>query len=148
MTAPVVVPRAQLRRELRPGRLLLGSAAVAVLVMALCLWAGDGRPAPAPRGLPDAGLGTGWALPVVRTLADLAGILTVGLLLAGGLLVPARDGLLRGPRLRWTRAARWSALLWAAVVVVEIVLTLSNVLASPLPDVADPALLWSFVRDI
>lgn len=148
MTAPAVAPRAQVVRELRPGRVLLGSLAVALVVMALCLWAGDGRPAPAAPGLPDEGLGTEWALPVLRTLADLAGILTVGLLLAGGLLVPAREGVLRGPRLRWTRAARWSALVWAGAVLVEVVLTLSNVLATPVPGVLDPALLWSFVRDI
>ncbi|MFN8147079.1 MAG: cytochrome c oxidase assembly protein [Candidatus Nanopelagicales bacterium] len=148
MTAPAVAPRAPLVRELRPGPLLLGSTALALVVMALCLWAGDGRPAPADPGLPDAGPLTGWGLPVFRTLADLAGVLTVGLLLAGGLLVPARDGVLRGPRLRWTRAARWSALAWAGAVTLEVVLTLSNVLAQPLPDVLDPALLWSFVRDI
>ena len=148
MTAPAVAPRAQPLTQLRPGPLLLGSTALALVVMALCLWAGDGRPVGAAAGLPDAGPLTGWGLPVVRTLADLAGILTVGLLLAGGLLVPARDGVLRGPRLRWTRAARWSALAWAGAVVLEVVLTLSNVLASPLPGVLDPALLWSFVRDI
>ncbi|MFN8148807.1 MAG: cytochrome c oxidase assembly protein [Candidatus Nanopelagicales bacterium] len=148
MTAPAVAPRAQLVRELRPGPLLLGSTAIALVVMAACLWAGDGRPVPSPAGLPDAGLGTEWALPVVRTVADLAGILTVGLLLAGGLLVPAREGVLRGPRLKWTRAARWSALVWAGAVVVQVVLTLSNVLAQPVPGILDPALLWSFVRDI
>jgi putative copper resistance protein D len=132
----------------RPGRVIVGSLLVAVVVMALLLWTGDGRPVASPPGIPDAGSGTEWALPAMRVVADLAAILTVGLLLAGAVLVPARDGILQGARLRWTRTARWSALAWAAAVVAQVVLTLSDVLAEPVPSVLDPALLWSFVRDI
>jgi len=131
-----------------PSRLIVGSILVAVVVAVALLWSGDGRPVASPPGLPDAGGGTEWALPVFRVLADLAAILTIGLLLAGAVLVPARDGVLQGARLRWTRAARWSALVWAAAVVAEVVLTLSDVLAQPVPSVLDPALIWSFVRDI
>jgi putative copper resistance protein D len=133
---------------IRPLWLIVGAAVVGVAVVALCLWTGDGRPAPSPPGLPDPGAGTEWALPAVRVLADLAAILTVGLLLAGAVLVPARDGELRGARLRWTRAARWSALAWAVAVVAEVVLSLSDILAEPVPSVLDPALLWSFVDQI
>jgi cytochrome c oxidase assembly factor CtaG/putative copper export protein len=132
----------------RPAALLAGAAAVAIGSTALLLWVGDGRPVAATDGLPDPGLGTLWALPLSRTLSDLAGILTVGLLLAGAVLVPARDGELRGARLRWTRAARWSALAWAAAVVVQTALTLSDVLAQPLSQALDLAQLWSFVSSI
>ena len=132
----------------RASRLLLGALVLGIAVMALVLWSGDGRPAPSPEGLPDPGAGTSWLLPVMRTVSDLASILTVGLLLAGAVLVPARDGELRGARLTWTRAARWSALVWAAAVVAQVVLTLSDVLAQPVPDILDPSLLWSFVSDI
>jgi putative copper resistance protein D len=132
----------------RPVRLIVGSILVGVVVMALLLWTGDGRPVASPPGIPDAGDATEWGLPVLRVLTDLAAILTIGLLLAGAVLVPARDGVLQGARLRWTRAARWSALGWAAAVVAEVVLTLSDVLGQPVPSVLDPALLWSFVRDI
>ena len=145
MTGP---PRGSSGSDVRARTVILGSLGIAVLVMVVCLWSGDGRPVGAEPGLPDAGPGTAWALPVVRTLADLAGILTVGLLLAGAVLVPARDGELSGARLRWTRTARWAALVWSIAVVVEIVLTLSNVLAQPLPGVLDPSLVWSFVRQI
>ncbi|MBI1376351.1 MAG: copper resistance protein CopD [Frankiales bacterium] len=138
--APARVPRAS--------RLLAGWAVVGVLATAVVLWSGDGRPAPAPAGLPDPGLLTLWALPPVRTLVDLAGILTVGLLLAGAVLVPARAGELRGERLRWTRAARWTALAWAVLAAVEIVLSLSDIVAAPLSQVLDPAQLWSFATDI
>jgi putative copper resistance protein D len=125
-----------------------GSVLISVVAAAALLWVGDGRPVSGVDGLPDPGLGTQWGLPVARTLADLAGILTVGLLLAGAVLVPAREGQLRGARLRWTRAARWSALVWAVAVVVEGLLTFSDVLAQPVGDILDTTLLWSFVRDI
>lgn len=130
-------------------RLLVGLApVVALVVMALLLWAGDGRPATAPDGLPDPGLGTQWAVPVLRVLGVLASVLTVGLLLLGAVLVPARDGLLRGARLTWTRAARWAALGWAVVVVAQVVTSLSDIIALTIGEVLDPTLLWSFLTDV
>jgi putative copper resistance protein D len=136
------------RGPVRPSRLLAAALALGVGAAVLLLWVGDGRPAAEIEGLPDPGAGTVWGLPVARAVADLAAVLTVGLLLLGAVLVPARDGELRGERLRWTRAARWAALVWAASVAVLAVLTLSDVLAAPVPDVLDPALLWSFLVDI
>ena len=132
----------------RPSRLLAASAAIAVVVALLLLWVGDGRPAANLDGLPDPGPGTGWGLPVARVIGDLAAVLTVGLLLLGAVLVPARDGELRGERLRWTRAARWAGLVWAGAVMALALLTLSDVLATPVSEVLDPALLWSFLVDI
>ena len=132
----------------RPWRLLVGALVVALVALGLVLWTGDGRPAPAPPGIPDPGPGTEWALPSLRVVADLAAVLTVGLLLAGAVLVPARDGVLTGARLRWTRAARWAGLAWAVASGAEILLSLSDVLAQPLSGVLDPTLVWSFVRDI
>ena len=148
MTTTAGVPARTGVAPVRAGRLLVGAVVVALAMLVLVLWTGDGRPSPAPVGIPDAGVGTGWGLPAIRTLADLAAVLTVGLLLAGAALVPARDGVLTGSRLRWTRAARWSAAVWVAATLLEVVLSLSDILASPLAQVIDPALLWSFVRDI
>ncbi len=150
MTASVTAPpdTGSVASPVRPARLLGGAVLIAVVVAAVFLWTGDGRPVASPDGLPDPGAGTSWGLPVARVLADLTAILTVGLLLAGAVLVPARDGALRGARLRWTRAARWSALVWVAAVLAEVVLTLSDVIAQPVPAVLDPTLLWSFVSDI
>lgn len=132
----------------RPAALLGAAVVVAVTVMALLLWVGDGRPVTAPDGLPDPGLGTQWAVPVLRVLGDLAAVLTVGLLLLGAVLVPARDGLLRGARLTWTRAARWSALVWSVVVLGQMLTSLSDIIALPLGEVLDPTLVWSFVSDV
>ena len=123
-------------------------AIAAMAATAVFLWMGDGRPAPSPVGIPDPGLGTSWALPMCRTMSDLAGILTIGFLLLGAFLVPARDGVLAGARLTWTRAARWSASVWAIFVVFQAIFTLSNVLAEPLPEAADPTVLWSFFTQI
>ena len=148
MTATVTTTSTPARSGVGPTRVLLGSLVVGVVITTLLLWTGDGRPVASPPGIPDPGSGTEWGLPVLRVVADLAAILTVGLLLAGAVLVPARDGELRGARLRWTRAARWSALVWAAALVASVALSLSDVLAEPVPSVLDPALLWSFVRDI
>lgn len=136
------------QKSVRSGPLLIVWTAAALVAALMFLWLGDGRPAPSPVGIPDPGLGTAWALPVVRTLSDLAGILTIGLLLLGAFLVPARDGVLAGARLTWTRAARWSAAAWALCIVLQALFTLSNVLAQPLPEAADSTVLWSFFTQI
>ena len=148
MTTQTQSPPKQSLPSPRSGPLLVSWAVTALFTAALFLWLGDGRPAASPAGIPDPGLGTAWVLPVVRTLSDLAGILTIGLLLLGAFLVPARDGVLAGARLTWTRAARWSAVVWAVCIALQAIFTLSNVLAQPLPQAADPTVLWSFFTQI
>lgn len=148
MTTQTQSPPKQSLLSLRSGPLVVSWVVTALFTSALFLWLGDGRPAASPVGIPDPGLGTAWALPVVRTLSDLAGILTIGLLLLGAFLVPARDGVLAGARLTWTRAARWSAMVWAVCIALQAIFTLSNVLAQPLPQAADPTVLWSFFTQI
>lgn len=132
----------------RPTQVAAAAVVVAVAVLVLCLWVGDGRPVAAPTGLPDAGAVTLWGLPVVRVLADLAGIVTVGLLVVSSMLVPARKGVLAGSGLRWARAARWTAGTWALLLAVTAVLTLSDLLGSPVSSVLDSTLLTSFLLDI
>ncbi len=134
--------------SLAVGPMLFVWTVTGLVAAAVFLWTGDGRPVPSPVGIPDPGVGTTWALPVFRTMSDLAAILTIGLLLLGAFLVPARDGVLAGARLTWTRAARWSAAVWAICIVFQAIFTLSNVLAEPLPEAADPSVLWSFLTQI
>ena len=79
-------------------RWVAGVALVTVSVLVVVLLAGGGAPQPVPAGLPDSGPVTGWGLPSVRLLTDLAGLATVGLLLAAGLLLSvAGDDAGRGP---------------------------------------------------
>ena len=73
-------------------RWVAGVALVTVSVLVVVLLAGGGAPQPVPAGLPDSGPVTGWGLPSVRLLADLAGLATVGLLLAAGLLLLLAGG--------------------------------------------------------
>ena len=148
MTKTQVLASGTKTQQMHPSMLLMTWTIAGLCSAALFLWMGDGRPAPSPVGIPDPGLGTSWGLPITRTLSDLAAILTIGFLLLGAFLVPAREGVLAGARLTWTRAARWSALLWVVCVLLQSLFTLSNVLAQPLPEAADPTVLWSFVTQI
>jgi len=117
----------------------------AALVVAL--GSGDDAPQGAPLGVPDSGALTGWAIPVFRLVSDLAGMTTIGLLLAAALLLPAPDGQLTGLSLRSSRAAGRAALVWAAAALVLVILTISDFLAIPVTDALSGPLIVSVVRD-
>ena len=51
-------------------RWALGTTLVATAVLVVVLLAGGGAPQPVPAGLPDAGLLTGWGLPIVKLASD------------------------------------------------------------------------------
>ena len=125
-----------------------GAALVAVAVLVVVLAAGGGAPQPVPAGLPDSGPVTGWGLPVARVVADLAGIVTVGLLLAAAVLVPSPAARLVPVAGRGTQVAVRSATAWAAAVVVELLLTLSDVLGVPPAQALDASQLRSFVAQV
>ncbi len=83
-------------------------------------------------GLPWAGSGTAWALPIARFLHDAAAIVTVGFLLLAVALLPDRKGAL-GPSARVAmRVARAAAGVWLLAIVVEGLLALSQEAAVPL----------------
>lgn len=115
------------------------AAAVAgLVVLVVVLLAGGGAPEPPPPGLPSPGPVTGWGLPVSRLAADVLAVATVGLLLAGAVL-------LRGPEephsprdtlaVRASRHAAVAAAGWALAAFVGIGLTVSSVLGRPLTEV-------------
>ncbi len=125
-----------------------GTALIAVAVLVAVLVAGGGAPQPVPAGLPDPGPITGWGLPVARLLADLAGLLTIGLLLAAALLLPSPPDRLADVSWRGVRLAGRVAVVWAAAVVAELLLTASEFLGLAPADALEPTTLISFVTEI
>ncbi|MGI8675385.1 MAG: cytochrome c oxidase assembly protein [Nocardioidaceae bacterium] len=112
---------------------------VSVLVLALVL--GHGAHGEVPEGLPDPGPVTNWGLPILRTLTDLAGVLTVGLLLTAVLLLPSTDGQLRGLCFRAVRAAGRVALVWSVIPLGSYLLTVSDIFAVPVANALSASLL-------
>src|SRR4051812_8095465 len=98
--------------------------AVCTLVIAMSL--SGAVEASTPIGIPEPGRVTDWGLPISRLVADLAAVATVGLLLVPSLLLPSRTPELRGASVDLVAATRWTALAWAAAVVVQTVFTVSD----------------------
>jgi cytochrome c oxidase assembly factor CtaG/putative copper export protein len=128
-------------------RVALLAVVLAGCALVIAMIAGGAAPAETPAGLPEPGPLTEWGLPVMRLLADLASIVTVGLLVVPTMLLPARGPELRGAGIDLVAATRWSALGWAAAVVCLTVLTVSDILAAPVYDLS-PAEVQSFVFQI
>lgn len=106
----------------------LGTVLVSVVVLVVVLSVGGGAPQPSPAGLPDAGPLTGWGLPVIRLLVDLAGVTTVGLVLVASRVVhvapAAADEALP--------VAGQVAAVWSALATVQALLFMSEAQAAPL----------------
>lgn len=120
-------------------------ATVTVLVVALSL--GSGASQPAGPGLADPGSLTTWGLPAVRLLCDATGIATIGLLCAAVFLLPSPNGELTGLCLRACRAASRIALVWSVAALLQLVLTVSEAFAEPVPAVLNRPLLGGFVHE-
>jgi putative copper export protein len=109
-----------------------------VVTLVIVLVAGGGAPVAAPTGLPDAGLISGWGVPVLRLFADLAGVvaaaglLTTAFLLGG--IVHETDGSAAATR----RLARWGAGSIAVAALAQIPLTFSQFAGRPLTGVTLP----------
>jgi len=106
------------------------------LIIGVTLWlALDlGHGVAPPSSIADPGRLTVWAVPVLRLLADISAVLTVGLLLTATLLLPAPGGELAGLALRASRSASWFALAWAASAMAYGVFSASDVLGVPVSD--------------
>jgi putative copper export protein len=105
----------------------------------------SGTPAvPVLAGLPDAGEFTRLALPLARTAYDIAAIGVCGTLLLGIVLLPSgRADLAPAAEAAMRSASRWAAS-WAVSAVALLLLTLSDVLARPVPRVMSWEILGQF----
>jgi putative copper resistance protein D len=113
---------------------LLG-VAIAIFVAAGLTALSGSRPL-AALGLPDPGGLTTYGLPVVRTLSEIAAILTVGALLAAAFLTPPeRDGFLGLTGYRALRAASYTSGTWTVAALLMIPLTIADTLGRPLTSV-------------
>ena len=112
-----------------------------VPLLLIVLWVAGSLLPPGDVGIPQAPWSTWVSLPVVRYGRDIAAAITLGCVIVGGLVVPSRS--IRA--LRW--ASAW-ALLWLGILVVQFILTISDVLAVPLSGALDPTTMWSVVTQV
>jgi cytochrome c oxidase assembly factor CtaG/putative copper export protein len=125
------------RQRVRAVPAVVGAAAAVTLVAALIFGhAVDDAVLP---GIPSPGALTEWALPVATLVANLLGVLTVGLTVTAAFLLPG-DGPSVGAH-GWLllRRATWLALAWAVSSLVLIVLNVSDVLGTPVHELGGPA---------
>lgn len=128
-------------------RWVAGTTLAATLVLVVALVLGGGAPQPAPSGIPDPGALTGWGLPIVKALVDMAAFATLGLLLAAVFLLPSEGTTVQGLASQAVRWAGRTALAWAVLTVAYYVFTVSDVFAVPLSGVASWPLLSSLATE-
>ena len=138
--SPVSTPRA--RRLTATGMVAAG-----LLALYLLLALGGGAPVPEPRGLPDPGPVTGWALPVLTYAGQLLGIAVVGALLVPVLMTTATTGELSGRAFRAVRTVAPLSLVWGVVTLTLLLLTYSDQFAVPIRHL-DLHEVWGFARTV
>ena len=130
---------------------LLTAALLAVTVAALMssLVIADGGYTPSAPGLPDPGPLVGWGTPILRLLTTIAGITTVGWLLAAAFVDPSgRNGVLSPLGRRDILRAAWSAGVWAGLALVQLVFTLALVLGLPLAETITPEVMSTYANEL
>jgi cytochrome c oxidase assembly factor CtaG/putative copper export protein len=116
-------------------------ALIAVVVAGGLIALTGARPA-AALGLPDPGTLTTVGLPVVRVVAEICMVLTIGsVLLAAFLVPPQRSGYLDVAGYRALRAGSWTAAGWTAASLLMVPLSVADALGRPVGQVLDPGLL-------
>ena len=122
---------------------------LAVAAMAVGLVIGGGTYEAPPVGLPDVGGLIGWGTPVLRTLTDIAAVVTIGFLLAAVVLDPSgKDGTVsRAGRSDLIRAAV-AALVWALLALAQSVFVVGNVLGLQFSEAISPDVLTTYALDL
>ncbi|MFI5495944.1 cytochrome c oxidase assembly protein [Actinoplanes sp. NPDC051859] len=110
------------------------SAAAVVLVVAL-LGGGAVDDAALP-GIAGAGMFTEWGLPTVTLVTTVLGILTVGTAVTAAFLLPGDGPSVAAHGWLLLRRATWLALGWAGGAAATLVLTVSDVLGTPVPQLS------------
>lgn len=129
---------------LAPALIVLAVAAMAVGLVV----SGSSYAAP-PAGIPDVGGLIGWGTPVLRTLTDIAAVVTIGFLLAAVVLDPSgKDGTVsRAGRVDLVRAAV-AALVWALLALAQSVFVVGNALGLQFSEAISPDVLTTYAFDL
>ncbi|MFC6565623.1 cytochrome c oxidase assembly protein [Actinoplanes utahensis] len=136
-----------MRSALRTPALALTAAATAVLALVAASRFGGAVDSTTLPGIPGPGAFTGWALPVVRMLANLLGVLTAGLTVTAAFLLPGDGRSVSAHGWLLLRRVTVLALAWAAASAMLIVFTVSDVLGLPVRRLSGQAVL-SFALSI
>jgi cytochrome c oxidase assembly factor CtaG/putative copper export protein len=124
-------------------------AALAVAAVAFGLVVAGGTYQPPLPGLPDPGALVGWGMPVLRTLTNLAAVVTIGWLLAATVLDPSgKDGVVSKSGRRDLVRAAWAAAVWALLALTQMLFELANVLGLPLSQAVSGDQISTFVNEI
>ncbi|MEV1090737.1 cytochrome c oxidase assembly protein [Streptomyces microflavus] len=123
--------------------LLTAAAAGSVIAAVAAVRVGGGTESPVP-GIEGPGAMTTWGLPVVRTLADVSAVATVGALLMVVVLLPGGRRL-GEDQLRFLNQAAASAAVWTVASCATLVLTLSDLFAQPPATVLSPDVVADYV---
>lgn len=124
-----------------------GTLIATTVVLYVALVFGGGAPVAVPDGLPDPGAFTGWGLPITKTILDLAGLVTVGLLLTATFLLPSSGTEVQGLASRAVRAAQRSAMVWSAAAFALFLFNASDVFGVTFSRVFEWSTLSGFATD-
>jgi cytochrome c oxidase assembly factor CtaG len=123
--------------------------ALGVVAMAFGLVVAGGSYQPGLPGLPDSGPVVGWGLPILRTLTDIAAVVTVGWLLAATVLDPSgKNGVVSKTGRADLVRATWCAAIWAVLALVQMMFELAYVLGLPLSEAMSADQISTFVNEI
>ena len=112
-----------------------------IALLLLLLWVAGSLLPPLEIGIPQAPWTTWISLPVVRFARDIVAAITLGCVLVGGLVVPGRSA----------RVLRWGsvgAMIWLILLLLQFILSISDVLAVTIPGALDPTTMWSVLTQV
>ena len=114
---------------------VLAAGLLALGVCALTLELGGATDIVVLPGIPVPSAVVTWLVPVLRLVADVAAVVTIGGLLGAAVLAPG-DRLLSVPGYRWMRLAGWAAAVWALAALSALPVQLADFLGTPLSRVS------------